>query len=114
MEFQPGSSLHVFTTHFSTKLEDEGVNSVLSWTANKGIHVLSKTFIYVPIHRNQHWSLMVVINAGMIDFCDELNNQSEIPCMVHLDGLGLHNRRETAMTGQEIVLADIFSLYLQG
>ncbi len=49
MEFQPDSSMHVFSTHFYTKLEEEGVSSVMSWTANKGIDMFSKMFIYVPI-----------------------------------------------------------------
>jgi hypothetical protein len=44
MEFQPDSSIHVFTTHFYTKLEDEGVNAVLSWTANRRINVFTKKF----------------------------------------------------------------------
>jgi Ulp1 family protease len=88
MEFQPDSSIHVCTTHFYTKLEDEGVNSILRWAATKGIDV--------PIHRNQHWSLMVIIYAGLTDFYDELNNESEIPCLVHLDGLGLLDRKEMA------------------
>jgi hypothetical protein len=96
MEFRVDSSVHVFSTHFYTKLEDEGVNEVLSWTANRGINVFTKKFIYVPIHRNQHWSLMVIINPGLIDFCDDLNVKSEIPVMLHLDGLGLHDRKEIA------------------
>ncbi len=54
--------------------------------------MFSKKFTFVPIRRDQHWSLMVIVNAGLIDFCDELNNRSEIPALLHLDGLGLHNR----------------------
>jgi Ulp1 family protease len=96
IEFQPYSSIYDFTTHFYTKLEDDGVNAVLSWTANRGINVFTKKFIYVLIHRNQHWSLMVIVNAGLIDFCDELDVESEIPVMLHLDGLGLHDKKEVA------------------
>jgi Ulp1 family protease len=96
MEFQPDSSVHVFTRPFYKKLEDEGVNAVLSWTAIRGINLVTKKFIYVPIHRNQHWSLMVIINAGLIDFCDELDVKSEILVMLHLDGLGLHDKKEIA------------------
>ena len=96
MEFRVDSCVHVFSTHFYTKLEDEGVNEVLSWTTNRGINVFTKKFIYVPIHRNQHWSLMVIINPGLIDFCDDLNVKSEIPVMLHLDGLGLHDKKEIA------------------
>ena len=39
---------------------------------------------------------MVVVNSGQIDFCDELNVISEILIMLHLDGLGLHDRKEIA------------------
>ena len=48
-------------------------HSVLSWMVNKAIDMFSKKLIFVPIHQNQHWSLMVAVNAGLIDFCDELN-----------------------------------------
>jgi hypothetical protein len=58
--------------------------------------VFSKKIIFVSIHQNQPWSLMVVVNAGLIYFHDELNVSSEIPIMLHLDGLGLHDRREIA------------------
>jgi hypothetical protein len=39
---------------------------------------------------------MVVVNAGLIDFCDELDVKSEILVMFHLDGLGLHGKKEIA------------------
>jgi Ulp1 family protease len=51
MEFQPDSSIHVFSTHFYAKLEYEGVNSVLSWKANWGIDVFSKKFIFAQFIR---------------------------------------------------------------
>jgi Ulp1 family protease len=86
MEYQLDSSIHTFTTHFYVKLEDESVNSVLSWTANKGIEMLSKKFIYVPLHREWHWPLIIVVNLGLIDVCDECNNIIECPCVLHLDG----------------------------
>jgi hypothetical protein len=63
---------------------------------------------------------MVVVNSGQIDFCDELNVISEILIMLHLDGLGLHDRREVAANvscwlnaeydGKEISVV-LFSLY---
>jgi Ulp1 family protease len=89
--------IHRYHYHpFLHKLEDEGMNSVLSWTADRGIYALSKKFIYVPIHRNEHWPLMVLINPGWIDFCDECNNKTMCPCMLHLDGLGLHDSKGIA------------------
>lgn len=58
--------------------------------------MLSKNVTYVPIPRNQRGSLMVLVYPGLIYFCDYHNNKSEYPCMLNLDGLGLHDRRRIA------------------
>jgi hypothetical protein len=39
---------------------------------------------------------MVIINAGMIYFCDELNIDTEIPYLLYFDGLGLQDMNEIA------------------
>jgi Ulp1 family protease len=52
--------------------------------------------VFVPIHKDQHWSLAVVTNAGLLDFCTEENEPSEIPCIMHMDGLSLHDRKGIA------------------
>ncbi len=73
----------------------------------------------------------MIINVGMIDFSNELNNQSEILIMVHVDGLGLHDMRDMAAnfrswlnaeystTGKSIscnifAILTMISLFLQG
>ena len=50
----------------------------------------------IPIHQDQHWSLAVVTNAGLVDVCNEDNEPSEIPCILHMDGLSLHDRKGIA------------------
>ncbi len=50
----------------------------------------------VPIHKDYHWSLAVVTNAGIVDCCNEDDEPSEIPCILHLDGLSLHDRKVIA------------------
>ncbi len=39
---------------------------------------------------------MVIINAGMIYFCDELYIDTEVPYLLYLDGLGLQDMKEIA------------------
>ncbi len=88
MELQPVSYIHTFTTHIYPRLEDEGIDSVLSWTANWGIDVQSQKIIYVPTHKDKHWPLMVLANTGLKDHFDELDTSSGCPCILRLDGEG--------------------------
>jgi hypothetical protein len=55
MESHPDSAIHTMITYFYTKLENEGVESVLHWMTKSNIDMLSKKFVFVPIHKNQHW-----------------------------------------------------------
>jgi Ulp1 family protease len=59
--------VHVFTTQFFTKLEDEGVNAVSSWTAKKNLDIFEKKFILIPVNKDIHWSLFVVVNPGKVE-----------------------------------------------
>jgi Ulp1 family protease len=77
-------------------LSTEGVKSIIDWTTNRDIDVFFKKMVLVPIHKDQHWSLAVVINAGLVDFCNEENEPSKIPCILHMDGLSLHDRKGIA------------------
>ncbi len=63
---------------------------------NRDIGVFSKKMVFVPIHKDQHWSLAVVTNAGLADFCNEENEPSGIPCTLYMDGLSLHDRKGIA------------------
>jgi Ulp1 family protease len=96
MESHPDSSIHTMITDICTKLEHEGAESILHLTTKNNIDILSKKFVFVPIHKNQHWSLMVIVNAYLVDHFDELDAASEFPCMLHLDRLSLHDRKEIA------------------
>ena len=44
----------------------EGAKSVERWTSRKAINVFEKKLILVPIHRQRHWSLCVVVNPGNV------------------------------------------------
>jgi Ulp1 family protease len=77
----------MFTTHFYTKLSTEGVEAVLDWTTNRDIDIFSKKMVFVPIHKDHQCSLAVVINAGLVDCCNEDDEPSEIPCILHLETL---------------------------
>jgi Ulp1 family protease len=79
MESHPDSSIHTITTYFYTKPEHEGVESILHWMINSNINMLSKKMVFLPIHKNQNWPLMVIVNASLADHFDESDVASEIP-----------------------------------
>lgn len=94
---------HVFTTQFFSRLEDEGVSSITSWTAKKGIDIFEKRFIFIPVNKDIHWSLLVVVNPGKIcDFydateleCSEeepLEREREFPFILFMDSLRAHKK----------------------
>ena len=61
-----------------TTLKDEGPEAVSSWTAKKNINIFKKKFVFVPVNADLHWSLCVVVNAGLIaNWYDENNNVPE-------------------------------------
>jgi len=49
-----------------TTLKDEGPEAVSSWTAKKSINIFKKKFVFIPVNADLHWSLCVVVNAGLI------------------------------------------------
>ncbi len=42
------ADFHVFTTHFYTTLEDNGVEGVSNWTTKKKIDVFNLRFVFIP------------------------------------------------------------------
>jgi Protease, Ulp1 family len=42
---ETGKDVHVFTTQFFTKLEDEGVSAVSSWTAKRTLIFLKRNLL---------------------------------------------------------------------
>lgn len=89
--------IHVFTTQFFSRLEDEGVNAVTSWTAKKRIDIFEKKFIFIPVNKDIHWSLLVVVNPGkMINSATEelSNKEADVPFILFLDSLRAHKKKK--------------------
>ena len=49
-----------------TKLKDEGIKAIASWTENKNINVFDKKLVFIPVNADLHFSLCVVVNPGLI------------------------------------------------
>jgi sentrin-specific protease 7 len=105
------SLVHFFTSHFYSKLVEDGPPGVEGWTRKKGIDIFKKKFIFVPINKSLHWSLCVVINAGAIiehnkwagnGFEEEkgFNEDTPFPCILFLDSLEAHQK---AQVGSNII-----------
>ena len=62
------NQVHFFTSHFLSTIEEEGAQGVANWTINKKkrVDVFQKKFIFVPVNSDLHWSLCVIVNAGLI------------------------------------------------
>jgi|AntRauTorckE5430_2_1112549.scaffolds.fasta_scaffold46749_1 sentrin-specific protease 7 len=89
------NNVHVFTTQFYSKLEDEGAEAVASWTAKKGVDIFEKKFIFIPVNKNIHWSLFVIVNPGMVENAadDLLVDDDEVlehPFLLFMDSLKAH------------------------
>lgn len=80
---------HFFNTYFYSKLK-EAVFSKNDKEASfvklrrwwKGVNIFEKSYIFLPIHENHHWSLVIIC---IPDKEDQLG-----PIVLHLDSLGLH------------------------
>ena len=83
--------MHCFSSHFFTTLLEDGLKGVQKWTANKGIDIFEKKFIFIPINEALHWSLCVVVNPGYI-----LNRDEDDPeaCILFLDSLKAHKKKK--------------------
>ena len=94
------SSVHFFTSHFFTTLDDEGPEAVSSWTAKKNIDIFKKRFIFIPINESLHWSLCVVVNPGFIDNefkeGDDQSEDQDFPFILFLDSLKAHRKNKVA------------------
>lgn len=97
--------VHVFTTQFFSRLEDEGVEGVTSWTSKKGINIFEKKFIFVPVNKDIHWSLFVIVNPGKVYNVTSKNEGSgakgesttdedelEFPFILFMDSLRAHKK----------------------
>ncbi|XP_021632874.1 ubiquitin-like-specific protease 1D isoform X2 [Manihot esculenta] len=77
----------------------------------KGVNIFQKAYVFIPIHEDLHWSLVIIC---VPDKADELG-----PIILHLDSLGLHSsksvfgdirsylREEWSYMNQEVAPADL-------
>ena len=88
------TNLHFFTSHFYTTLLKDGPDKVMSWTAKKNINIFEKKFIFIPINKDLHWSLCVVVNPGAIKNAEEEEDKDNLvlPCLIFMDSLKLHKK----------------------
>jgi hypothetical protein len=89
--------IKTFTTHFYTKLVEEGVECVTKWNDNRKVDIFSKKLLMLPINLSSHWSLLVVVNVHNLPayYLGKMNYglTTEIPFMMLLDSLGLHDSK---------------------
>ena len=65
----------------------------MSWTAKKNINIFEKKFIFIPINKDLHWSLCVVVNPGAIENASKEDRQNlTVPCLIFMDSLNLHKK----------------------
>jgi Ulp1 family protease len=76
-----------------TTLKGKGPEDVVSWTEKKDINIFEKKLIFIPVNADLHWSLLVVVNPGMIAnvYNDDLPETEEHSFILHLDSLKMHN-----------------------
>jgi Ulp1 family protease len=88
------SDFHFFTSHFYTTLAAGGPKAVESWTRRKKINVFEKKLIFVPINKDLHWSLCVIVNPGAIVSSLEgtPSKNDSLCCLIFLDSLRMHNK----------------------
>jgi len=91
------SDVHIFSTHFFTNLAEDGPEAVEHWTARRKkdpIDIFQKKLIFIPINRDLHWSLCVVVNPGAIVNASGEHKKQDDPqsCMIFLDSLKAHRK----------------------
>ncbi|XP_044490360.1 ubiquitin-like-specific protease 1D isoform X3 [Mangifera indica] len=83
---------HFFNTYFYQKLkeavshkgsEKDSFIKFRRWW--KGVNIFQKAYIFIPIHEDLHWSLVIICIPDKED-------ESE-PILLHLDSLGLHSSK---------------------
>ncbi|KAF8075500.1 hypothetical protein N665_1090s0016 [Sinapis alba] len=90
---QVSSGCHFFNTYFYKKLSDAVTNKGNDKDASfvrlrrwwKGIDLFRKAYIFIPIHEDVHWSLIIV--------CIPDKEDESGLTILHLDSLGLHPKR---------------------
>jgi hypothetical protein len=92
-ENKQSTDLHFFTSHFYTTLSNDGAEAVKSWTAKTNIDIFKKRLIFVPINKDLHWSLCIIVNPGAALLPSNKNKKKEdnpFCCMLFLDSKKIH------------------------
>ncbi|XP_068641649.1 ubiquitin-like-specific protease 1D isoform X3 [Aristolochia californica] len=87
---RPGEDYHFFNTYFYKKLEEAVSNKGCDkdtlyekfrrWW--KGVNIFDKAYIFLPIHADHHWSLVIISFPA--------KEEDLSPVVLHLDSLGFH------------------------
>jgi Ulp1 family protease len=106
-ELENTTNIQIFTSHFYSKLVEEGVDCVSQWIENRHIDLWSKKSVIFPINLQSHWSLCVAVNLNIFSHYIETqayNMDSELTFVLLLDSLGLHD--------QNVIGTNIWNLLL--
>ena len=77
-----------------SELKRIGTEAVVSWTEKKDINIFEKKLIFIPVNADLHWSLLAVVNPGMIAnfYNDDLPATEDHSFILSLDSLNMHNK----------------------
>ncbi|XP_058226370.1 uncharacterized protein LOC131335151 isoform X3 [Rhododendron vialii] len=85
-EEKRSSFTHLDCLWFSLYTKESYKAKVLDWIKKK--QIFSKKYVFIPIVRWSHWSLLIFCNFG-----ESLQTKSRTPCMLLLDSLQIANPR---------------------
>ncbi|XP_073103761.1 uncharacterized protein [Elaeis guineensis] len=87
---RPGGEYYFFNTYFYKKLEealsckgDRNAYFVKLRRWWKGVNIFQKAYVFLPIHGDWHWSLVII--------CIPAKEDESGPIILHLDSLGIHS-----------------------
>ncbi len=90
--FPSSRNVFILSSHFYTKLCDEGAESICHWSMKVDLQKMKWIFISVNLHH--HWSLCVVYPPHLSSKVRQTGFDSihvEYPCIIHMDSLQLHS-----------------------
>ncbi|XP_060186516.1 ubiquitin-like-specific protease 1D isoform X8 [Lycium barbarum] len=96
---------HFFNTYFYQKLKEAVLTKnekeasfvrLRRWW--KGVNIFEKAYIFLPIHEDLHWSLVIIC---IPDKEDQLG-----PILLHLDSLGLHSSESLFATIRKFLVQE--------
>jgi len=96
------SKVHVFSSHFLSRILLDGYSSSLKrWVRN--INIFDKSLLIFPFFAASHWSIVTVFNPALIKqtsrHWSNTAYTNDVSCLIHFDSLGpksSHDGREIA------------------